>query len=321
MAVERHAEVDFSAEETFAILGHETRLAILYELWKVRDPNEHIPERTLSFAELRKRVGIRDGSQFNYHLKKLLGEFVHQTDDGYVLRRAGERAMTTVLAGTLGTDLVLDSEPIADPCPLCGGPVVLECGTERTLDFFTVRCTSCDGSVSPSEDRTGTLSTSEFLPPTGVSNRTLDEAYEAQRTWIKHKFLSMMEGVCPECAGTVSVTQSVCENHETTPGHVCPECHTIFEVWFLHVCDVCHMNHEVPSSMHMLVDPTVAAFYHERGYELWGHDWHTVDTETVIRQAVVSDDPFELRISAVVAGDNIAVTLDGDGRVVAVERG
>ncbi|WP_396611892.1 winged helix-turn-helix domain-containing protein [Haloferax sp. S1W] len=320
MEAQIQTETGESPEAVFAALGHETRLAILYELWKARDPEEHIPKQALSFAELRKRIGMRDGSQFNYHLKKLLGEFVHQTDDGYVLRQAGEKILSTVLAGTMGSNIILDGEPIDEPCPLCGGPVVLECGTERTLDFFTVRCTACEGAVYPGEGMKGTLSTSEFLPPTGVKNRSISEAYQAQRTWVKHKMLSMMEGVCPQCSGTVSVTPKVCENHEPSDGRVCPECNTIFRVWFLRVCDVCHLNHEVPSEMHMLAHPTAAAFYYEHGYG-WDHDWHTIGTETVEEQQVVSTDPFELQTSAVADGEALDVTLDGDGQVVEVERG
>jgi DNA-binding transcriptional ArsR family regulator len=47
--------------EAFAVVGNETRLAILEALWRS-------PERPVTFSDLRRRVGMRDSAQFNYHL-------------------------------------------------------------------------------------------------------------------------------------------------------------------------------------------------------------------------------------------------------------
>lgn len=48
---------------------------------------------SLSFTELRERVGVRQGAQFNYHLDKLVGHFVTKTDGGYSLRPTGHRVI------------------------------------------------------------------------------------------------------------------------------------------------------------------------------------------------------------------------------------
>lgn len=73
--------------EGFEMLGSNTRLAILLALWQAQDPSPPPSEQSdpdVSFSALRERVGIRDSGQFNYHLDKLVGTFVEQTDAGYL---------------------------------------------------------------------------------------------------------------------------------------------------------------------------------------------------------------------------------------------
>ncbi|MFT4933083.1 MAG: DNA-binding transcriptional ArsR family regulator, partial [Natronomonas sp.] len=64
------------AEEVFAVLADDTRVAILQALWETEDYEA-------SFSELRDAVGMRDSGQFNYHLDKLVGPFVAKAEDGY----------------------------------------------------------------------------------------------------------------------------------------------------------------------------------------------------------------------------------------------
>ena len=78
--------------DTFAIVGEESRLAILEALWRLDAP--------AAFSDLRAEVGTRDSAQFNYHLGKLTDQFVHKTDAGYELRTAGERIVQAILAGS-----------------------------------------------------------------------------------------------------------------------------------------------------------------------------------------------------------------------------
>ncbi|MCH7660071.1 MAG: helix-turn-helix transcriptional regulator [Euryarchaeota archaeon] len=75
-------------EEAFALLGNETRVAIIRELGTADDPR--------SFSDLHAAVGVRDSGGFNYHLQKLVGSFVRRTDEGYELSGAGERIHESV---------------------------------------------------------------------------------------------------------------------------------------------------------------------------------------------------------------------------------
>lgn len=100
--------------ETLGHIGNEHRISILRELTEADEP--------LPFSELRRRVGIEDTGQFNYHLTELRGRFVRKSDGRYELGHAGERVI--VAAGDL--DPVVWSERSGDTghseeaCPVCG---------------------------------------------------------------------------------------------------------------------------------------------------------------------------------------------------------
>lgn len=81
--------------EAFAVLGNETRLAIVLALEETDDP--------IAYSELKRQVGVYDSGRFNYHLEKLLGHFVERTEGGYRPRVVGTRAARAVTAGTFAT--------------------------------------------------------------------------------------------------------------------------------------------------------------------------------------------------------------------------
>lgn len=66
------------ATEAFALLGNETRLAILGALCERIDPVES--DVAVRFSELCDRVVTTDSGQFTYHLERLTGQFVESTD-------------------------------------------------------------------------------------------------------------------------------------------------------------------------------------------------------------------------------------------------
>jgi DNA-binding transcriptional ArsR family regulator len=82
------------ATDAFALLSDETRVSILQSL-AAAEASPEDPD-ALSFSELRTRVGVRDGGLFNYHLRKLRGQFVEKTDDGYRLTTEGRRVESLV---------------------------------------------------------------------------------------------------------------------------------------------------------------------------------------------------------------------------------
>lgn len=108
--------------DALAVLGDETRIAILRALAEADDP--------LPFTELRERAGVEDAGRFNYHLSTLREYFVREVDGGYALRHAGSRIVAAAgVAGDAGAgsaaidDDILtqtDGGEADDDCPVCG---------------------------------------------------------------------------------------------------------------------------------------------------------------------------------------------------------
>ncbi len=309
-------------EEAFELLGHETRLAILDALWEAsrlsnarehEDPSVWYPASdAVSFTDLRKRVGMRDGSQFNYHLKKLVGRFVHETDEGYVLDRNGQRIVSIIRAEEFTDEVVFDGVPVDAPCPLCNGAVVLESGANRTLDFTFWRCTECDGLRRVPGMPPGILGILDSLAPGGFRDRTPGEIVKALVTWTIHRQTMAVQGVCPDCTGQVSTSLVHCGDHDGD-GHVCDACGTVFGVRFHSTCDRCHLRWVIPSEQHVLTHPTVRVFYREHGYEPKGIDFPLVRAETIADQEVLSEDPITVRTTVEIDGNSLDVIIDGEG--------
>jgi hypothetical protein len=262
---------------------------------------------------------MRDGSQFNYHLKPLLNRFVHHSEDGYILRRGGERVVSAIFAGAFTDEVVFDAAPNDKPCEICGGQTVFECNTDQTLGYFAVRCTECEGAFGGT-GFDGALSLTESLSPVGTRSRDPEEFYRALDIMVKHQIMSAVEGVCPDCTGTMSVTSEVCRHHHVEPGRRCTSCDTIFEVMFVIVCDVCHQMTTVPSNRCLLTEPRMLVFLEDHDYDPW-HDWLLIELEVVERQTVLSEDPFELEMVLEADGDRLVATLDEKGAVTTLRAG
>lgn len=309
-------------EQAFELLGHETRVAILEALWE----SSRLPDReetddsidwypgtnAISFTDLRNCVGMQDGSQFNYHLEKLVGRFVHKTDNGYVLARAGQRIVSIIRAEEFTDEIVFDSKSIETPCPVCDGDVVLESGTDRTLDYVFWRCTDCDGLRRVPGMASGVLGVMDSLSPAGVLERSSDEVIKALVTWTIHRQTMAVQGVCPDCTGQVSTSLVRCEDHDSG-GPLCKLCGTVFGLRFHTVCDRCRLPWIIPSEQHVLTHPTVRVFYREHGYEPKGIDFPLIRAETIADQTVLSEEPIKVQTTIEIGGDRLDVIIDGEG--------
>jgi len=155
-------------EEVFAALSDDTRIAILRTLW---DADQHV----LSFSDLREAVGMRDSGRFNYHLGKLVGQFVKQTDGGYTLIRAGVQINGAIEAGAYTVETSLEPIELDSPCASCAAnarfgvpPNVLAGHGRETIPSVAGRylnatfrritdgfCPFCDGAVDPTVSAVG----------------------------------------------------------------------------------------------------------------------------------------------------------------------
>lgn len=312
---------DVTAEEAFGLLANEIRLTILRELYEADDP--------LTFSELRRRVEVPDSGMFNYHLEKLQGHFVRQTDEqvgdaradgGYELRYVGEQVLRAVLSGDIGTDPVLEPMEVEEPCPFCGSPTEMSYRDEQ----LTVRCTACPGVVSR-EYSHGTVMSYGF-PPAGFRGRSPEAVVDAAHVLYDAKITPMMNGVCPECAGSVETSLDICPDHDADghskgdadghgEGELCETCETRFEVWTRYTCQNCRYARTAMVWFELLLYPAVVAFYHEHlglekpvPFNKLTHEnarfFRAIDEEVIAR------DPPRIRVTVDGGDATLRVTVD-----------
>ncbi|WP_223302138.1 helix-turn-helix domain-containing protein [Haladaptatus sp. R4] len=134
-----------SPDEAFGLLGNETRFRILRVL--------NDADGSLQFSELRSRVGADDPGGFNYHLGKLTGQFVRETDDGYAIASPGERIVGAVLSGWLTAEFGAGSVPVDGACIHCGGRLEAVFRDHG----ITIDCTDCEWAFTDPEIPAGVM--------------------------------------------------------------------------------------------------------------------------------------------------------------------
>lgn len=296
-------------DEAFALLGNETRIAILTALWEAYEP---YADSTLSFSALRERVGTADSGRFNYHLERLVGHFVVRNEDGYLLTASGVKVAQAIVAGTATEPPELPRTEIDAPCFRCEAPTAIA----YRHRFLFHCCTECDGRVGPAYNvPEGTLQ-KVWLPPSGIGDRTPKEIFEAHLVRMRDRQRSIVDGVCPECSGSVRTDVRICDDHREDG--VCERCGTAEAALGQYTCTVCKFAWRLPPAESVRVSPAVAAFYRERGvdfdpaaYEDYARskDWH---------QAVTSREPVAIRVTITFGGDELRLALDEGLAVVDV---
>jgi DNA-binding transcriptional ArsR family regulator/DNA-directed RNA polymerase subunit M/transcription elongation factor TFIIS len=278
---------DFVSGAAFEPLSDETRLQIMHTLAK--QYREEPANPTMGFGELRKAVGRRDSGNFNYHLDKLRGRFIEDTDDGYRLSPAGHEVISAVVAGTYDDHEPLGPIELPESCPVCGSTMTAryESGLLRV---------SCDHDHQ----------FRNTLPRRAVEDRSLEEIVRVMTIKTQQDLERIVEGICPRCYATVDwdvdVTELVGVPEVTTQ---CTRCGTVAEV---------------PVSAAILNHPDVVAFYagHDvdvRHRPLWAPVlWNAVTVD------VAQEEPLELSVSVQLGGEELVATLDDSLDVQSVER-
>jgi len=298
-----------SPEEAFSVVSDETRLRILRALGEAEGP--------LAFSELYRRVDYDDTGNFNYHLEKLEGHFVRETDDGYSLRHAGRRIVEAILSGTVTEDPVLERTPVETPCFLCGGQMEVGYREERVAAY----CTECGGTRGEGSSTVGeTLGSADDIvggltfPPAGVHDRTPSDLLRAAEIWSLSKSQAMVRDVCPLCAAPVTRSVHVCEDHDASDGR-CEVCDQQFAVRSRVDCTNCIVGGESVFTGYLLGNTDLMAFMIEHGIDpIHPEAFHLTGFE----ETVHSVDPFEAEFTFRADGDAITMTVDDDLDVVDV---
>lgn len=272
--------------DAFSLLGNEHRIRILQALWEV-------PATPVSFSELYNEVDIDDSAHFNYHLEQLTNHFVRRSEDGYELRKPGEKVLRAVLAGSFNTR-IRRSIDIDDPCVRCGDPLIAEY-EEGTL---ALRCSHCDhghGAYS--------------FPPGGLNDRTDEEILEAFDQRVRHLHCLAKDGVCHECNGRM-------RTYIEREGECCLGSTIRAE----HVCEQCEHSLCSAVGLGLLDQSTVVAFYRDHGVDLtttpyWRLPWCVSDSPVTVR----STDPWILDIDLRFGDHRLSLTLDENLSIVETE--
>lgn len=296
------------AVDAFALLSHETRMAAMYVLWEAETP--------LRFSEIADRAGIADTGNFNYHFGKLVGDYVRDHGETYGLTRAGRQAMTAVVAGDVTphpqfTPVELDDKS----CPYCGDSIELTHGEDK----LRVRCLSCAGTFEAGRETTygssnphGSLSAFAF-PPSGLRNRDPATILEVALGRYLGRMRELASAICPDCAGPVDRTVSLCHNHDSDG--ICPTCSSRFAGEVSFQCRTCRMTNTSLLAAVCVREPHVQAYFEEHGYDLVSPSWDTFVAFLSVTEQVQTDGEPGYKLSWTFDDETLSVSLDESGAI------
>ncbi len=299
--------------EAFELLAHDTRMAAMRALWEADGP--------LRFSEVADRAGIQDTGNFNYHFGKLVGHFVRKADETYELTRSGRVAMTAVLAGDVTGSPAFESVGLDEPCPYCGAAVELD----HDADRLRVLCTECAGTFRGEREPHGgtpnphgTISTFAF-PAAGLRDRDPESVLDAALMRLTARVRSMTDGLCPDCAGPVDRSVTVCDDHD--PDGVCSACGSRFAGVVTLQCETCRTAHSGVLALVGFADARVRDCFQDHGHELLVIDWATAVAFLDADERVRAVDPVDYEAAWTLNGETLRVAIDGDGRITDLQRG
>lgn len=321
-------DIGVEVADALAVLGNETRLAILLALWEAYEPFyegdwDASLQNVLSFSELRDRIGVRDSGQFNYHLGKIEGVFVESTSEGYRLHPAGQQLMYTLVARAGFTAKHSTQEPLDIPCPVCDSATAITYQNQRLYHV----CTACEGTLRLSDPHPSGVIGAWPLNPMVMEQRTPEELFTAVRMEEYHAWALHAAGICSNCLGRIETGLRRCESHESVDNSPCAHCGNVFD-WIVQFgCTICKQASEATLAEFSIHNPRVVAFYWDRGIELGLEDldWSTAklilsNLDRVDNQALVSTNPPRMRVSFRHEDDEIQLTYDDRLTVVDVNR-
>ncbi len=301
-----------SADDAFAALGNETRVRILRELGDVDEP--------LAFSALYDRLELTDSSQFNYHLEKLLGHFVHKVDGEYALARPGERVVEAIRSGAVTGDPELERTPVEGRCSDCGEELSIQ-WRNGSVEVF---CGTCESRWDRSWGRVGSPDAAESgylgrfpFPPAGLQNRSPEAVLRAAHVWSTLELVAVSAGLCPRCSATVDREPRVCPDHDDADGP-CSTCHSSFEVRMVAVCTNCIASFGTGAVSGLLTAPALYAFLFEQGLNPLAPE--AVDAVDGVlndyEEEVHSTAPLRAEFTLSAGGEELTLLVDDDLEVV-----
>lgn len=287
---ERDGSGATTASEAFKAVGNPLRARIIQALGDARGAKDAPP--VLAFSELRDLVADSvDSSQFNYHLKQLVGPFIHRTADGYQMRPAGMLLYRTIRAGTITEALPTEAISLGVECYRCGA------GLEADPSFgeFWIECPGCD-----------TFYDMVMAPPRGIEAADGAALLSRLDQYNRHKHLAYLRGMCPICMGGVDqeLRRAVAQPYDrarTREHHV---------HWS---CRHCGNRRFASLGMALLETPAVVSHFEAAGVDpadrsVWELEWAMTD-RTV---SVADENPLVFAVDIEVGDEATTLSVDRD---------
>ncbi|WP_255192873.1 DUF7351 domain-containing protein [Natronobeatus ordinarius] len=278
--------VDQEVIDAIGSLGNRTRLEIMLALAEAE--REHRTQSyAMSFTDLYRAVDVDSTSQFSYHLTRLVGRFVAETEDGYHLTYAGSKVVRAVLSGSYESAPDFGTVEVAGVCVFCEAASLV---ATQDDDLLVVRCTACDSPLV-----TDSLSRSQ------ARNRTPSEIVTSSGYRIWGSAVQLRGDVCPECHGRVD---TVLEEHELDGrsthllASTCPEC------WL-----VLRLPLEIAAAFH----PAAIGFFWDHGVSLLDLTlWEVLEyvTSGALAAEVESVDPTAATIELTLDEETLRLRMD-----------
>jgi len=283
---------DSGSESLFSLVGNEIRAAIIRVFGDARLEQRSRP--TLSFSEMRSAIDQDPhSSQFNYHLQKLVGNFLEKTESGYRMRPEGHALYKRIAAGTFG--------PREAPSPLDAGFECHHCETDVEARFedglVRIKCPGCDY-----------LYEIAFIPPGSVA--TEEGLLEQVAMYAKHEHLAVARGLCPTCGSSLT---SEFVDPEATPfegGHR-------DKIAVYRSCTYCTEERYLSVGEILLADTEVIAFCQMNGdnvieQPLWEVDFAATDRYVTVE----GTDPWRVALKIRYDDTKLRLVIDEDLQIV-----
>lgn len=285
-------------DDVFGLIASDTRLDVLRALWDARLAGD----QWVAFSDLQERTGVDDGGRFNYHLGKLVPQFVREDDAEYALTHAGEQLIGDAVSGTY-TDAdttTLDPTPVSD-CSQSDCDGRIEARYEQGEATF--ECDTCD-------DRRAVVS----APPIIVESHGRERSPETVGRYTQLVLERNNRGFCHLCDGPVAATP-VRDHPDHTPGWGGEDV-----VEFIQECGACGEAWLTGARSALVGHPAVVALLHDAGVDYrqvpyWEQTWLTEATERV-----VSEDPLRVAVETTIDDDPVTFTVDETHTVTGSKR-
>lgn len=276
-----------SAEDAFRLFSHEIRVDILLALWDA-------PGFRLTFSELQDEVDERDSGKFNYHLGKLVGQFVGHVDDEYELLYPGHRVIDAIRSGILHQSAKIEPIELHAECPNCDSPLQFQ----YRGYIVTISCPQCDELIL------------EFaFDPGGLLNRSSEEIIAAFDKRTRFIWGLALEGICPICSGKTQSEPSLAAGKSPEINHFGDNHPAVVSL----DCQQCSFYSYPPLGMVLLNDLEFVGLFLRQDVDL--HEIRLWEIDFIIeptRISVQSTDPWEINITTAIGGPERHIRLDGE---------